>query len=88
MTHKVRVGVKRTILVLGALLLVAATSAAAYIGPRNVIGMLRYDQRREGSLKVGDRPRDVALLNLDGGHVQFLDRVGAKPTVLILGSFT
>ena len=35
-------------------------------GPRNLIGMLRYDQRREGDLKVGDRAPDVTLLALDG----------------------
>ena len=58
-------------------------------GPRNVIGMLRYDQRQEGSLKVGDRAPDVAMLALDGKTpVRLSESFGGKPTVLIFGSFT
>ena len=58
-------------------------------GPRNVIGMLRYDQRQEGSLKVGDRAPDVAMLALDGKKpVRLSESFGGKPTVLIFGSFT
>ncbi len=72
-------------------LLVAAVVAYGVIsfGPRNVIGMLRYDQRREGNLKVGDRAPDVSLLALDGTTpVSLKDAVGGKPLVLIFGSFT
>ncbi|HTO86920.1 MAG TPA: hypothetical protein VMR54_05255 [Thermoanaerobaculia bacterium] len=72
-------------------LLVAAVLAYGLIsfGPRNVIGMLRYDQRREGDLKVGDRAPDVSLLALDGTTpVSLKDSVGGKPLVLIFGSFT
>jgi peroxiredoxin len=51
--------------------------------------MLRYDQRREGDLKVGDRAPDVALLALDGSTpVRLKDSIGEKPLVLIFGSFT
>lgn len=58
-------------------------------GPRNLIGMLRYDQRQEGSLRVGDRAPDVGLLALDGTTpVRLADRLAGKPTVLIFGSFT
>ncbi len=58
-------------------------------GPRNLIGMLRYDQRQEGALKIGDRAPDVALLALDGATpVRLSERLGGKPTVLIFGSFT
>jgi len=58
-------------------------------GPRNLIGMLRYDQRQEGTLKVGDRAPDVGLLALDGATpVRLTERLGGKPTVLIFGSFT
>lgn len=58
-------------------------------GPRNLIGMLRYDQRQEGTLRVGDRAPDVALLALDGATpVRLAERLGGKPTVLIFGSFT
>jgi len=59
-------------------------------GPRNLIGMLRYDQRQEGALKVGDRAPEVSLLALDGTTpVRLSERLGGgKPTVLIFGSFT
>lgn len=58
-------------------------------GPRNVIGMLRYDQRREGDLKVGDAAPDVQLLALDGATpVHLRDSVGGKPLVVVFGSFT
>jgi hypothetical protein len=58
-------------------------------GPRNVMGMLRYDQRQEGSLKVGDHAPDVAMLALDGKTpVRLSESLGGKPTVLIFGSFT
>ena len=58
-------------------------------GPRNLIGMLRYDQREEGTLKVGDRAPDVSLVSLDGKTpVKLADQLGGKPTVLIFGSFT
>ncbi len=59
-------------------------------GPRNLIGMIRYDQREEGTLKVGDRAPDVALLELDGKTpARHADRLaGGKPTVLVFGSFT
>ncbi|MET0620733.1 MAG: hypothetical protein ABW056_10670 [Thermoanaerobaculia bacterium] len=58
-------------------------------GPRNLIGMIRYDQREEGRLKVGDKAPDVTLLALDGKTpVKLSERLGGKPTVLIFGSFT
>ena len=58
-------------------------------GPRNLIGMIRYDQREEGRLKVGDKAPDVTLLALDGKTpVKLSERLGAKPTVLVFGSFT
>jgi hypothetical protein len=53
-----------------------------------LIGMLRYDTRHEGHLHVGDRAPDVDLLKPDGSPVKFLDGLGTKPVVLILGSFT
>ncbi len=72
-------------------LAVLALGAVTYMigGPRNLIGMLRYDQREEGTLKVGDRAPNVTLLALDGATpVRLSDRIGGKPTVLVFGSFT
>ena len=68
-----------------------ALGAVTYMigGPRNLIGMLRYDQRQEGTLRVGDRAPDVSLLALDGATpVRLSERLAGKPTVLIFGSFT
>jgi hypothetical protein len=72
-------------------LLVAALGGMTYMigGPRNLIGMLRYDQRQEGTLKVGDRAPEVELLELDGKTpVKLSRRIAGKPAVLIFGSFT
>jgi hypothetical protein len=74
---------------LGALIAVAAILAVWMIGPRNIIGMLRYDTRREGKLKVGDKAPDVVLAALDGGpDIRLHDLVGAKPLILNFGSYT
>ena len=47
-------------------LLAAGVAVGAYIGPRNVIGMIRYDQRDEGRLSPGDKAPDVELIGLSG----------------------
>ena len=80
----------KKILLAAALLIVAAVAFAAYeIGPRNIIGMLRYDQRREGDYKVGDKAPDVVLGSIDGRtDVRLLDAMRGKPLVLIFGSYT
>jgi hypothetical protein len=59
------------------------------IGPSNLWGMLRYDQREEGTLVVGDVAPDVALVGLDGtSRVNLHERLEGKPLVLVFGSFT
>ncbi len=58
------------------------------MGPRNFFGMLRYDQREEGELAVGDAAPDVVLAALDGSDVRLRDRFGGKPVVLVFGSYT
>jgi hypothetical protein len=80
----------KKILLIAVLLLGAVAGVIAWkIGPRNIIGMLRYDQRKEGSLKVGDRAPDVALVSLDGkSPVRLSERVGVKPLILVFGSYT
>jgi hypothetical protein len=82
--------VKRVLLGLGILAILGAAGFTYMVGgPRNVIGMLRYDQRQEGTLRVGDRAPDVGVLDLDGKTpIRLSERFGEKPTVLIFGSFT
>jgi hypothetical protein len=68
---------------------VIATVTIGSIGPRNVVGMILYDQRSEGRLRVGDRAPDVELLALDGGRrLQLSELLGGQVSVLIFGSFT
>jgi hypothetical protein len=58
-------------------------------GPSMLIGMLRYDEREEGSLRVGDVAPDVELVALDGETRQgLLEDRGDRPLVLVFGSFT
>ena len=74
---------------LGLVVVLLALIAVVNIGPRNVIGLLRYDTRREGSLKVGDKAPAVTLLALDGTTgVPLTDRLHGRPLVIIFGSFT
>ena len=78
-------------IVLGLLAVVALAAAAIVwkIGPRNVYGMLRYDQREEGKLSVGDPAPEAVLVALDGrSPVSVLDGDPGKPLVLVFGSYT
>lgn len=81
---------KRLLLIVVAAVAVLCGFAVWKIGgPGMLLGMLRYDERREGSFKVGDRAPDVSLVRLDGaGRESLLKRVGSRPLVLILGSYT
>ena len=80
----------RTILLVsGGFVLTFAAWLVVSVGPRNVIGMVRYDTRREGKLKVGDRAPDVTLVSLDGKRpVPLLGEKRSRPLVLVFGSFT
>ena len=90
MTDKGKRLLKRILLGLAALVVLAVGGMTYMIGgPRNLIGMLRYDQRQEGTLRVGDRAPDVGVLDLDGKTpIRLSERFGEKPTVLVFGSFT
>lgn len=73
----------------GLVVLGLAVAALVMIGPRNLWGMLLYDQRRDGDLRVGDQAPDVLLTALDGStRVRLSDRIGERPLVLIFGSYT
>jgi hypothetical protein len=84
---------KKILLRMALVVLVLALAAGGWFvyqmgGPSNAWGMLRYDQREEGALKVGDAAPDVALVSLDGSPVRLHQRLGGRPTVLIFGSYT
>jgi hypothetical protein len=80
---------KRALLVAGLLVAAAAAFFVYQIGPRTIIGMLRYDQRRDGHLRPGDAAPDVALVDLDGRTTARLhQRCNGRPLVLVFGSFT
>jgi len=81
--------IKRGLLIALVLLLAGGAFVVMKIGPANLIGMLRYDQREEGRLRVGDRAPDVNLLALDGAtDVRLSERLGSRPHVIVFGSFT
>jgi hypothetical protein len=80
---------KKIALGIGAVVLLAGGGVVAMMGPRNVIGMIRYDKREEGRLKVGDRAPDVSLVSLDGTTpTRISEHVGTRPLVLVFGSYT
>jgi hypothetical protein len=59
--------------------------------PRDVYGMVRYalPHMHRGSLKVGDDAPDARLVALDGSrHFHIRERTGARPLVIIFGSYT
>jgi len=59
--------------------------------PKDAYGMVRYalPHMHRGKLKVGDDAPDAKLVALDGSdHFHIRERTGAKPLVLVFGSFT
>jgi len=80
---------KKALVTVAALLVAGGAAFVGWMGPRNVIGMLRYDQRVEGQLRVGDVAPDVELVGLGEGRREKLSAyIGQQPLVLIFGSFT
>ena len=69
-------------------LLVPEVMKLVQMGPKDYWGMLRYDQREEGDLAVGDAAPDVVVRALDGAPARLGDRLGARPVVLVFGSYT
>jgi hypothetical protein len=72
-----------------AVILVLIAAGVAFVGPRNIIGFLRYGKVAEGKLHAGDTAPDVTVVDLDGKTpVHLSERIGGKPLVVIFGSFT
>jgi hypothetical protein len=60
-------------------------------GPKGLYGFLRYarPQWHDTRLRIGDAAPDATLYSLDG-HSTFhiRDHIGARPLILIFGSYT
>lgn len=74
-----------------------------YVGPKYAFSYISRNPRdamkfttyailngrwREGNLKVGDLAPNVVLRELNGSEFFLHERIGAKPLVLIFGSYT
>jgi hypothetical protein len=83
---------KWTIGVVAGLLIAAFLLLCKMSGsPRDAYGMVRYalPHMHRGTLKVGDDAPDARLVALDGAnHFHIRERTGARPLVLIFGSYT
>jgi len=74
-------------LVLGAFAFLSAMAGS----PKDVYGLVRYalPHMHRGTLKVGSDAPDARLVALDGTtrfHIR--ERTGARPLVIVFGSFT
>jgi hypothetical protein len=75
-----------------ALLVIAFAGLSFMAGsPKDVYWMVRFafPHMHRGKLRAGDDAPDVKLLALDGSsHFHLRERTGAKPLVVIFGSYT
>ena len=77
---------------LGALLVIAFVALSVMAGgPKDALYMVRYalPHMHRGNLRQGDSAPDAKLFALNGTatfHIR--ERAGAKPLVLVFGSFT
>jgi hypothetical protein len=75
------------------ILLVAAFTVLSFMAgsPKDAVYMVRYalPYMHRGNLKVGDAAPDAKLLALDGlQHFHIRERTGARPLVIVFGSYT
>lgn len=76
-----------------AVLLLAAFAVLSYMAgsPKDAYGMVRYalPHMHRGTLQIGSDAPDARLVALDGtSHFHIRERIGARPLVLVFGSFT
>jgi len=74
-------------------LLIAAFGVLSYMAgsPKDAYGMVRYalPHMHRGTLRVGSDAPDVRLVALDGtSRFHIREKTGARPLVLVFGSFT
>jgi hypothetical protein len=77
---------------LGALLLLAFIGLSVMAGgPKDALYMVRYalPHMHRGNLKVGDTAPDARIFALNGTETFHIrERTGAKPLIVVFGSFT
>jgi hypothetical protein len=77
---------------LGALLLLAFIGLSLMAGgPKDALYMVRYalPHMHRGNLKIGDTAPDARIFALNGSETFHIrERTGAKPLVVVFGSFT
>jgi hypothetical protein len=81
------IGIGVGLLILGAVIGLSVMAG----GLRGAYGMVRYalPHMHRGTLRVGDNAPDASLLALDGSsrfHIR--ERTGARPLVIVFGSYT
>ncbi len=78
--------------ILGVLLVAAFIALSVMAGsPKDAYGIVRYalPHMHRGTLKVGSDAPDARLVALDGtNRFHIRERTGARPLVLVFGSFT
>lgn len=78
--------------VVGVVVIAAVVGLSVMAGsPKDAYGMVRYalPHMHRGKLKVGDAAPDAALLTLNGSdRFQIHDRIGARPLMIVFGSYT
>jgi hypothetical protein len=83
---------KWTFGIIGGLIVAAFIALSVMAGsPKDVYGMVRYalPHMHRGKLRAGDDAPDVKLLAVDGAnHFHLRERTGARPLVVIFGSYT
>lgn len=78
-------------IVLGVLVLAFAGLSYMAGSPKDIYGLVRYalPHMHRGKLHPGDDAPDARLLALDGSsHFHLHERIGARPLVVIFGSYT
>lgn len=74
---------------LGVLLIAGALFVHFTMGWSMLIGILRYDSRRESALVVGDVAPAVKLYEPESAaEVRMFEHPPARPVILVFGSFT
>ena len=80
---------KKILLAVILLIVTLVVVAVIWISPRFIIGLLTYGrQAHDGDLKVGDPAPIVSVVDVDGNPRELCEWYGAKPVVLVFGSFT